>query len=136
MIHSMKVTLVFAVIALLSGCAGMNSKFGCPYKDIGGCRSMGEVNQSINTGQYAGGTYHPGKTDSGGVTVTQSPSGMGIPTPQPGQPVRFGETVQRVWIAPYEDKNDNYHEPAYVFTVLQHSHWIGMPVKAIQKDNG
>jgi len=134
--HIIKLTLISAIVTLLAGCSGMNSKFGCPYKDIGGCRSMGEVNQSISSGEYAGGKYRPSASTSGGSKVAASPTGMGEVAPLPGQPIRYGETVQRVWIAPYEDKDGNYHEPAYVFTVLEHSHWVGLPLKAIKKDNG
>ena len=62
-------------------------------------------------------------------------TGYNVATPIPGEPVRFGETVQRVWIAPYEDASKNYHEPSYIYAVLDKSHWVGLPVKSVTSDS-
>ena len=49
----------------------------------------------------------------------------------PGQPVRYGETVQRIWIAPYEDTEGNYHQDSFMYSVMKGGHWKGNPVKNI-----
>ena len=51
-----------------------------------------------------------------------------------GDPVRYGETVLRVWIAPYQDKDGNYYQPVTLYTVVKGGHWIGAPVNAIDSD--
>ena len=61
----------------------------------------------------------------------QKTRGYEVSTPTPGKPIRYGEGVQRIWIAPYEDVDGNYHEPSFVYTVVRTSHWIGIPQKAI-----
>jgi type IV conjugative transfer system lipoprotein TraV len=50
----------------------------------------------------------------------------------PGEPLRFGETVQRIWIAPYEDTEGNYHQDSLIYAIMKGGHWIGKPVKVVQ----
>jgi conjugal transfer pilus assembly protein TraV len=49
-----------------------------------------------------------------------------------GTPIRSNESVQQIWIGPYEDTSGTYHEPSYIYTVVKKGQWIGKPVKAIQ----
>lgn len=51
----------------------------------------------------------------------------------PGQPLRYGETVQRIWVTPYEDSEGNYHEDSTLYTIVKKGHWIGNPLKAVIK---
>ena len=48
-----------------------------------------------------------------------------------GKPLRRGESIQQIWIGPYEDTDSNYHEPSYVYAVTKPGSWIGDPVKDI-----
>jgi type IV conjugative transfer system lipoprotein TraV len=54
--------------------------------------------------------------------------------PQPGDPLRYQETVLRVWVAPYEDKEGNYYQPTTLYTVVKPGHWVGNPPKAVSDD--
>lgn len=39
------------------------------------------------------------------------------------RPLRVGEQVAQLWIAPYIDKQDVYHQPSQVLFVITPSHW-------------
>lgn len=127
----------------LSGCTGMNSSFGCNARAGDSCTPVSQVNQMANAGDYdnvqSGGPspqIPPPQSHTQTFGYTDQNAGYNIQTPIPGEPVRFGETVQRVWIAPYEDASNNYHEPSYVYTVLNKAHWIGLPAKEVSSHSG
>jgi type IV conjugative transfer system lipoprotein TraV len=129
-----KITTILLVAALMQGCAGLNGKFGCKASATNSCTTVSKVNSQADAGYFSfkssGGddAQHQSQTfayDTGykGYTGT---------TPAPGEPVRFGEQVQRIWIAPYQDRVNNYHEPSYIYTVLNKPHWIGSPAREIR----
>jgi len=128
------------VLALLSGCTGMNGHFGCHAKAGTGCMPVSQVNAQAQAGDFdyqtSGGRIELPTQQSFGDARRSShldkASGYRGATPIPGEPVRFGERIQRIWIAPYQDLANNYHEPSYVYTVLEKPHWIGVPVKEIK----
>lgn len=129
---------LFGSIGLLSGCAGMNDKFGCNAKAGDSCTPVSVVNRDAEAGDYSNvengsGSGYPA-TQNYPYTSGQD-TGYNVATPIPGDPVRYGETVQRIWIAPYTDSAHNYHEPSYVFTVLDKSHWVGLPAQSITSDS-
>ena len=129
-----------AILASLTGCAGMNSKFGCNAVAGDSCTPVSIVNQKANAGDYDN-VQSGGSINTSDESSTQTYSyagtnvGYNVATPMPGEPVRFGETVQRIWLAPYQDNAGNYHEPSYVYTVLQKPHWIGLPAKEVNTDS-
>lgn len=49
-----------------------------------------------------------------------------------GSPIRNQENIQQIWIGPYEDEDGNFHEPAYVYTVVKKGSWFGEPVEEVQ----
>ena len=54
-----------------------------------------------------------------------------IATYHAGAPLRYGETVQRIWVAPYEDTEGNYHQDSLMYSIVKRGHWIGAPLKSI-----
>jgi conjugal transfer pilus assembly protein TraV len=124
---TLKIILIIPII-FLTGCAGMNSKFDCNIGPGGTCRSMDQVNKEASSGVF--------NTNSIPVSAArQNSTNLGYPLlAYKGQPIRTGETIQRIWIAPFEDQDDNYHEPSYVYTVVKKSEWIGNPVKETAED--
>jgi len=109
----------------LSGCAGMNSKFDCNAGPGGTCQPIDQVNKEADQGAF--------NINNTPIAVSsQTNTALGYPlVAYKGQLIRTGETIQRIWIAPFEDIDDNYHEPAYIYTVVKKSHWLGNPVKEI-----
>lgn len=114
----------------LSACSTMNSSFDCPNKAGVNCKSLDQINGMVDTGQIRG------QSDIGGSSLdVNSPVFEAFPVTTsyaPGQPLRYGETVQRIWVAPYEDSEGNYHQDNLVYAIVKGGHWIGKPVKSIK----
>lgn len=132
-----KLFFMLPVLISLTGCAGMNSQFDCPMKPGVSCRSLDQVNAKVDRGEITGEstelTYHPRPKymSSHQTQLTQSVTFSGLQT---RKPLRYGESVQRIWIAPFEDTSGNYHQESDVYTIVKPGHWIGYPVKAINGD--
>lgn len=126
-----KMLTVFFVVCL-SGCSTLfNSGFEC--SKVGGkkgCVSLSEVNQSAeNIAKDAEKKpTSPTKKPTTAVGFTGTP----ISIPEVGMPVRIGEHIQKIMLFDYIDTSGNYHEPGFVYTVLNQSKWQNHPVKAIQ----
>lgn len=133
--HIIVIPLIIAFLEV-TGCTGMNSNFGCNAIAASGCTPVSVVNRNASSGFYNHAQYTAtahGVSDMSSIQ-SQSHGYQGL-TPNPGQPVRGQEVIQRIWIAPYQDSSNTYHEPSYVYTVLKKPAWIGNPVKAIQTDD-
>ncbi len=134
-----KSVLAVMSLILLSGCAGMSGKFGCDATAGDSCTPVSKVNAQADAGAFdhvsSGGSDYRSENQTfsyADSTSVATRGGYQGETPIPGEPVRFGERVQRIWIAPYQDLSNNYHEPSYVYTVLNKSHWIGVPANEIK----
>ena|SRR3990167_6761354 len=138
-IYQLRIIFIAISFLGLAGCAGMNSNFGCNARAGDSCTPVSKVNQNAQAGDYDNAESDgDGPLASSGTQTfayenksANQNAGYNVTTPIPGQPVRFGDTVQRIWIAPYEDASQNYHEPSYVYTVLDKSHWIGLPAQEV-----
>lgn len=126
-----KVMLILILINLsgfLTSCAAMNSNFDCPNKAGVMCKSVDQINSMVDTGQIQGRTQQVAQScqqlNSEFQPYTTSTRCC------PNVPLRCGETVQRIWIAPYEDTENNYHQDNLIYTVIKDGHWIGLPVKS------
>ena len=110
----------------LTACS-MNSSFDCPNKAGVMCKSVDQINGMVDTGQIQGRTQQVSQssTQSNGEFQPYAIS-TGY---YPGAPLRYGETVQRIWVAPYEDTESNYHQDNVIYTIVKDGHWIGSPVK-------
>lgn len=115
----------------LTACTTMNSSFDCPNKAGVRCKSLDQINSLVDTGEIRGRTQisPPAVT-----TCTDCREFQAFPIRasfMPGQPIRYGETVQRIWIAPYEDNEGNYHQDNLMYAIMKGGHWIGRPVKTV-----
>lgn len=131
-----KVLVVLPVlsISLLTGCTGMHSQFDCNAKGgIQGCASLGHVNRMADQGDFDRNDSSSSASLGSKTALNESPTGMFLKTPSAGEPLRFGETVQDVWIAPYQTQDGSYVWPSMETVVLQKGHWIGEPVSEIRK---
>jgi hypothetical protein len=130
--RQMMAMLVLLIITALSGCSSLNSSFDCPMKPGIRCESLDQVNARVDRGDIDqsninlasisshispldGMAYHSHFKDSSLLAQHQ--------------PLRYQETVMRVWIAPYEDTTSNYHQESEVYTVVNPGRWIGYPPK-------
>lgn len=122
------ITLTLINMVFLAACT-MNSSFDCPNTAGINCKSLGEIDRLVDSGQLQG--RIPIEKTKTTVLADKAefesfpPSSTFIP----GQPIRYGETVQRIWIAPYEDSEGNYHQDSLMYSIVKGGHWIGKPVK-------
>ncbi len=117
--NPLKMTLFCFSLLTLTGCAATaKENFDCKYGKGVGCRSITEVNGMVNQGTL-------GKTQSTLLKNSSAPMLLGSSLPGAN-----GKAVQRVteehlklWIAPFQDKQGNFHEGAIVHTVLKPGFW-------------
>ena len=129
---------IFAVITfttLLAGCANLNSQFDCPMKPGVTCKSIDEINVMVDRGELIQKTKSTSPINIENVTAPNLNSPYPIQAINPGEPLRYGETVMRVWLAPYEDDKGNFYQPSVFYTVIKPGHWIGSPVKAVNNND-
>lgn len=122
------------VLLALTGCAGMNADFTCPMKPGHMCRSLDDVNRLVDQGNVGSNTDAISESKSSAKNsqhVQDDVTPYPIAIPNLGDPLRYGESVLRVWVAPYEDKAGNYHQPSVMYAVVHPGHWMGSPVQAI-----
>jgi conjugal transfer pilus assembly protein TraV len=122
------------LLLLLSGCTSMNSEFDCPMKPGVRCESIDQVNREIDRGQIGSHSIDSLSSDKHRQSDIYEPVApianyKGMLTSFRREPLRYGETVQRIWVAPYEDSEGNYHPESEIFTITKPGHWIGYPVK-------
>jgi conjugal transfer pilus assembly protein TraV len=126
-----KIIILCIQICLISACGTMNSKFDCPNQAGVNCKSLDQINRMVDSGQISSHI----QTANSQIRINESDNThefQSFPVRSiyiPGQPLRYGETVQRIWIAPYEDKDSNYHQANIVYSIMKGGHWIGQPLK-------
>lgn len=123
-------SLIFT-LTNLTGCAGMNGQFGCNEKAGRGCTPVYEVNKRADSGMYA---FGEGASHSSVNGKAQVINNEGSNYALNGQPLRHKESVQHIWIAPFEDKDGVYHQASSIFVVLKKSHWDGLPPSVIDHE--
>ena len=116
-----RMTLLIMALST-TACTSMNSKFECQMKPGSGiCASLSEVNQMIDRGQIRANTEKSALLANKAVSV-QTPA-IGY-TPFEPKPLRTAETVTRVWIAPFEDKQGYYHLASEILLTTP-GQWVG-----------
>lgn len=111
-----KLTILLPLTLSLAGCGGaLNSNFDCPNKPGVMCRSLDQVNSMVNRGEL-------GKDDGIRKAGTEGFSHV-VSILKTTRPLRANDQVMRIWIAPYQDKDGNYHDEGMLYTVVAQSHW-------------
>lgn len=121
------VAKIIGVITIfsLSSCTTMNAQFDCPNQAGVSCQSLDQINRRVDNGEIKGrmssatGTLYamPRQEEFSSAEFLSKKSNLQIP-------LRSRERIQRVWIAPYEDSEGNYHEASVLYEVVQGSHWM------------
>lgn len=156
-----KVVSLFMLLNMLAGCADMNSQFDCPMKPGVRCESLDHINAKIDRGEIgredkekvavsivANRHFQNNNNNKNRSSYLQPVrqtenkktfkdfNNQAKPNHDVSrhEPLRYGESVMRVWIAPFEDTVGNYHQESEVYSVIKPGHWIGNPVKVIESD--
>jgi hypothetical protein len=102
---------------MLTGCAGINGKFDCPYKLGISCKSVSEVNDLVDRGKLPAKLVSKNKTAKATVTVnTTVTEWRGVK--------RIPEKILTVWLAPFVDQAGNYHGGSFLTAVIQPAKWL------------
>lgn len=121
-----------ACLVTLSACASMNSHFDCPNQAGVNCKSLDRIDRMIDAGDIRGQTQTI-KEDIKIAPVAEVADNTTVKSCCPrtscrsDPPIRYGETIQRIWIAPYEDTEGNYHSDSLIYAVMKGGYWAKVP---------
>lgn len=107
----------------VSACTVGHEDFECPNDSAGyGCKSIKQVHELVNN-----------KTSDKVITPVVSPvvgsiSAQKLDTntvsySDAAMVDRTREEKLRIWIAPFQDEQGNFHEPSVIHTVIRPSYW-------------
>lgn len=126
-----KMILFMGIVLSLSGCVGMNSKFDCNVSSGGRCAPMHQIHKLADQGVFNDGSD---RKLIGNSRITNFDSPQGYPLASfVGKPMRSAESIQQIWLGPYEDANGNYHEPAYIYAVVKKGSWLSEEKEMVQE---
>lgn len=114
---------ILVLMTFLSGCSSMNSSFDCPNKPGVTCRSLDQVNDMVDRGVIGRERTSIGKTKSASQAYLAMREVNKQNLSSRLNSLRLGEQVVRVWVAPYQDVNSNYHNESTLYTVVRKSNW-------------
>lgn len=129
--------LTLGLMFCLEGCATHRETFDCAPGSGVGCKSISEVNAIVDSASMREEELKPAvispsssrssaktaPTDLMDLTETDT-SLTGLPVPKMHQPKRAPERVLKVWIAPFEDQEGNFHEASTIHALIQESRWL------------
>ena len=119
--------LSFLSLLMLTACSSASENFDSEATSGVGAKSISEVNAMIDQGKIAG---LKNEVDQAAVVhpvIVQNP----IPIAHPESIVlsdhsmiqRQPEQFLRIWFAPFQDLQGNFHEASVVHTILRPSFW-------------
>lgn len=115
---------VFIILCMhLNACAISKEHFDCPHGKGVGCRSITEVNQMVDRGTT------PSSHESSRALIGAATSATLVPV-DPAQMRldflavnRVSEAPLKIWFAPNQDEQGNFHEASVIHTVLKPGFW-------------
>jgi conjugal transfer pilus assembly protein TraV len=126
------ILVTIGVTILLSGCSSINSQFDCSMKPGIRCESIDSVNERVDRGEIGGASSASSLITSSTQSISYKDAVYSkINFYKNGEPLRYGETVMRVWVAPFEDKEGNYHQESDIYTITKPGSWVGAPLKEL-----
>lgn len=128
-----KRVLIMSLLApVLTGCAVGHTSFDCGKTSPARCQSLSKIDKLVSQGRLKQHKYAKViRPKSYRYNKPNYTSKISLPTPRSKHPLRASETVMRVWVAPFVDKQGDYHQPEYVYRVMKPGFWVGNPVKAV-----
>lgn len=110
-------------LPFLPGCSSMNSNFDCPNKPGVTCRSLDQVNDMVDRGMIGRERASAEKTKNTNQAYLTMRELNKQNLSSRLNSLRLGEQVVRVWVAPYQDVNSNYHNESTIYTVVRKNNW-------------
>lgn len=120
----MQKLFLITLIILISGCA---STYPCGEPNIGTCKSVTDnYNNSFNN--YTNPDDLPQENGWFGSKNTAKPTHFRFQkyaqTPSDGSPLISKPTMLRVWLTPYTDNDNIFHEQSYEYMITDKGHWL------------
>lgn len=117
---------LLAGVVLLTGCAGAESDFECNATSSDSCMTIDAANNMARNKAKAaavkpGAALLPARAKPAGADITTTHSVQGASFLRP--PVRTPESTATVWVAPWVDGQDNFHEPGLLLFVVKPGEW-------------
>ena len=118
---------ILLVIALVTGCA---STYPCGEPDAGKCASVtSNYDKSFNDYTNADdlpqdNSWFGSKDKSDVKPVKQMKFDKYSQIPANGSPLVSQPTMMRVWLTPYTDNDNIYHEQGYEYMLTDKGHWV------------
>jgi conjugal transfer pilus assembly protein TraV len=119
--------IVLLIIPFLTACSNMNGGFDCPNKAGVLCKSIDQIDGMVDTGAIQSHLREKTIATGSDTEMTQT----AVPLEALHVPVRQAESVVRIWIAPYEDTENNYHPGHPIYSVSDGGHWTMKPLKEL-----
>jgi len=116
-----KYFIVPSLLFGLTACTSNNDLFDCPAGKGVGCQSISEVNRRVDRGDFE--NQREERTDS---LKALAPVAMTFDDRvQPSSPgiERVPEKNLRLWIAPFQDEDGNFHEESAIHTIVRQGRW-------------
>lgn len=117
---------LLAGVVLLTGCAGAKSDFECNATSSDNCMTIDAANNMARQ-KAKSATVKPGVAL---LPALATPAGTDIHLTRSQQgrsflrfSVRKPEATAKVWIAPWVDGQDNFHEPGLLSFVVRSGEW-------------
>lgn len=117
---------LLAGVVLLAGCAGAQSDFECNATSSDSCMTIDAANSMARQKAKTAAV----KSDVTSLPIRTKPAGADVPLTRTmqGAPLlrplgRTPEATAKVWIAPWVDDQDNFHEPGLLSFVVKPGEW-------------
>lgn len=121
--------LSLSLAVLLNGCAAGHNSFDCGHTSQARCKPLHAIDRDVDAGERSK------QTAKSEITSSRTKLGYPVSGVDHGQPLRYGEIVQRVWMAPYIDLNDVYHQPQVMYAVVKPAHWAGARTQTLRRSD-
>jgi conjugal transfer pilus assembly protein TraV len=114
-------TIIILVALLIFGCSSMNSSFDCPNKPGVSCKSLSQVNAMVDRGLLGrednsllaqGQVNKHIKLQQSHIAQQNAQAVIALPT------IVNSEKRIRIWVAPYQDTQNNYHEASSFYIIV------------------
>ena len=134
------ISMAFGAV-VLAGCSSMSgldssNNFACSAPLGVSCTSISGVHANAMAGTlpYQVAESQPvasGNSGSGSSSAQRQPLTPGgrvsprdLPAVSSGMPVRQAPLVLRIWVAPYEDENNDLYDQSFMYTMVHSGKWM------------
>lgn len=122
-----KLAMVASISLVLTGCGtmagvGAGSSFGCQAPDGVTCSSLSGVyaNAVANNLPGAQKSAHSSTEVLPSKSAVTAISGRALSS---GSPLRSTAKVLRIWLAPWEDSENDLHDQSYIYVIADQGRW-------------